>query len=57
MWNYLVYDSSKGIYNMILGRYILNALVLNLKLSDHVIESDDGTLKGSTAHMVDLGTY
>ena len=42
---------------MILGRYILNALVLNLKSSDHVIESDDGTLKGSTAHMVDLGTY
>ena len=56
-WKCYVDDSTKGRYNMILGRYILNTLVLNLKLSDHVIESDDGTLKGSTAHMVDLGTY
>ena len=42
---------------MILGRDILTYLGLNLKYSDHVIETDDGTLKGSTAPMVDLGKY
>ena len=56
-WKFYVDDSTKGRYNMILGRYILNALVLNLKLSDHVIESYDGPLKGSTATMADMGTY
>ena len=50
-------DSTKSRYDMILGRYILTALVLNLKLSNHFIESDDGPLKGSTAPMADLGTY
>ena len=57
MWKYHVDDSTKGRYDMILGRYIFTALVLNLKLSDNVIESDDGTLKGSTATMADMGTY
>ena len=49
--------STKGIYVVILGRYLLTDLVLNLKLSDHVIESYDGPLKGSTATMADMGTY
>ena len=40
---------------MILGRYILTQLVLNLKLSDHVINSDYGPFKGSTEPMVDFG--
>ena len=40
-----------------LGRYILTALVLNLKLSEHVIKSDDVTLKGSIAPMIDFCTY
>ena len=26
-------------------------------MSKHIIEADDGTFKGSKAHMVDLGTY
>ena len=30
-WNYHVYDSSKGRYDIILGRYILTDLGLNLK--------------------------
>ena len=37
MWNCHVDDSDKVRYNMILGRYLLTGLVLNLKLSDHVI--------------------
>ena len=50
-------ESSKGGYDMILGIYLLTELGLNLKFSDHVIEADDGTFKGSTTPMVDLGTY
>ena len=55
--NFHVNDSSKGRYDMILGRDILTALGLNLKLCDHVIEADDGTFKGYTTPMVNIGTY
>ena len=50
-------DSSKGRYDMILGRDILISLWSNLKSSDNVIEEDDGPFKGSTSPMVNLGTY
>ena len=50
-------DSDKVRYDMILGRYSLTVLVLNLKLSDHVIKADDRPLKGLTAPMVDIGVY
>ena len=30
---------------------------MNLKISEHVIEADDGTFKGSTTPMVNLGEY
>ena len=30
---------------------------IKFKSSDHVIEDDDGTFKGSTTPMVDLGMY
>ena len=50
-------DSVKGRYDMILGRDILTSLVLNLKLSNNVIEAYRGPSKGFTALMVDLGTY
>ena len=56
-WNFHVDDSSKGIYDMILGRDWLTELGLNLKFSEHVIKADDGPFKGSTETMVDLGTY
>ena len=46
-----------GRYAMILGRDLLTTLGLNLKFSDHVIKPYDGTFKGSTAPMVDLGMY
>ena len=42
---------------MILGRDILTELGLNLKLSENVIEADDGPFKGSTTPMVGLVTY
>ena len=53
-WECHVDESGKSRYYMILGRYILTALGLNIKLSDHVIEADDGPLKGSTTPMVKL---
>ena len=56
-WYYHVDDSTKGRYDMILVRDMLTALELNKKLSEHVIKSDGGPLKGSTSPMVDLGTY
>ena len=46
--NFHVDDSVKGRYDMILGRDLLTALGLNVRFSDHVIESYDGTLKVST---------
>ena len=45
MWKCHVEDSVKSRYDMILGQDILTELELNLKLSEHVIEADDGPLK------------
>ena len=56
-WKCHVDDSANGGYDMILGRYLLTELELNLKFSDHIIEADDISLKGSMATMVYLGTY
>ena len=42
---------------MILGRDLLTKSGLNIKLSENVIESDDGPFNRSTTPMVDLGTY
>ena len=50
-------DSAKGRYDMILGRYILTALWLNLKLSGHFIESDYGPFKDLMVPMVDMVMY
>ena len=47
-WNCHVVDSSKGRYYMILGKYLFTELGLNIKLSEHVIKSDDGPFNGST---------
>ena len=41
-----VNDSSKGRYDIILGRDILIEFGLNLKFFDHIIEADGGLLKG-----------
>ena len=56
-WKCHVNYSNRSMYYMILGRYMLTELVLNLKNSKHVIESDNGPLIGSTSPMVDLGAY
>ena len=56
-WKCHVYDSAKGRYDMILGKYIWTELWLHIKVSEQVIESEDGPFKGSTAPIVDLGTY
>ena len=53
--NFHLGERAEGRYDMILGRYVLTALVINLKLSDRIIEADDGPLKGLTAPIVDLG--
>ena len=42
---------------MILGQDLLTELGLNLKFSEHAIEADYGPFNGSTATIVDLGTY
>ena len=42
MWNCHVAESAKGRYDIILGRYLLTGLGLNLKFSEHVIEEYDG---------------
>ena len=47
-WDFHVDDSAKGRYDIILGRDILKALGLNLKFSDHFIESYDVPFKGYT---------
>ena len=56
-WKFYVDDSYKNRYDIILGRYLLTGLVLNLIFSEHVIEADDETFKGPTTPMVYLGTY
>ena len=55
-WNLHVDESAKGRYDMILGRYLLTNLGLNLKFSYHFIEADNGPFKGSTSPIFDLGT-
>ena len=56
-WYCHVDDSTKGRYDIILGRYLLTLLGLNIKSSEQVIEVDYGPLKGLTAAVVDLGGY
>ena len=56
-WECDVDDYSKGIYHMILGRYLLIEFLLNPKLSKHAFKRGDETLKGSTAPMIDLVMY
>ena len=50
-------DSSKGRYDIILCKYISTALGIDIKLSENFSKANDGPLKGSSAPMIDLGTY
>ena len=56
-WNCHMDESAKDRYDIILSRYLLTALGLNLELYYHVIKADDVPIKGSEAPMVYLGTY
>ena len=42
---------------MFLRQYILTKLIINLKISEQVIEADYWPFNGSTITMVDLGMY
>ena len=57
MWNWHVDNSEKGICDMIVGRCILTGLVINLKLSNFIIKSDDKPIKRMTSPMVDMGKH
>ena len=57
MWKCHVGDSAKDRYDMILGKYLLTKLGLNIKFSEDIIEADDGTFKWSTTPMFNLGKY
>ena len=50
-------DCAKRRYNVIIVRYLLTSLGLNLEFLDHIVEADGGHLKGSTEPMFDLGAY
>ena len=54
-WN--VDESANGGYNIVLGQYLLTQLGLNLIVTEKVIKADDGTFRGFTTPMVDLGKY
>ena len=56
-WKSSVDDSDKGRYDIILGRYLLIKLGLNLKLSEHIIEDYDGPFKVYKTSMVYFGMY
>ena len=56
-WDCHVDNSVKGSYDVILGKDILTALVLNLKFSEHLLESNGGTLKGAISLIVYLDAY
>ena len=57
VWNFHMDDSTRGRYDMILGRDLFTKLVLNLKLSYFVVDAYDELFKGSAAPMVDMGKY
>ena len=56
-WKYHVDKSTNGRYDMILGRYLLTALVLDIKFSDNVIICREGPYEGCSEPMVDVSNY
>ena len=50
-------ESNKGIYQIILVRYIVSQLQLNITFSKNFINAGYGPLKWSTSSMIYLGTY
>ena len=50
-------DFNEGRYGMILGRYLLAALVLDIKFSKHVILGGAVPYEGCLSPMVDVNNY
>ena len=56
-WKCHVDDSTKDIYNMILGRDLLTDLGIDIKFSNRVIVGSKGTYEGCSAPMFDVRNY
>ena len=56
-WKFEKDRSTNSRWNITLGRYLLTALGLDLKVSEKIILGGDGSFKGWSAPMVDVSTY
>ena len=56
-WKYHVDDSTAGRYNMIISRYLLTKLGIDLKFSTNTIQCSKGSYQGCTTPMVNLDYY
>ena len=56
-WKCHVDKSTNGRYDMILGRYLLTALGLNIKFYKNVIIGGEGPYEGCSESMVDISKY
>ena len=57
MWKFHIDKSTTGRYDMILGRYLLTELGLDLEFSENVIHGREGPYKLCSAPMVDVNNY
>ena len=56
-WKCHVGNSANGRYDMILGRDLLTAMVLDIKFSENFIIGREGIYKGCSEPMVDVSNY
>ena len=56
-WEFHVDDFAEISYFIILSRYLLTSLVINLKFPKQIIEGCSGPFESYTEPIVDLGTY
>ena len=54
MWKFHVEKSTNSRYDMILVRYLLTALGLDIKFYDNVMIGGEGPYKGFSSPMVDV---
>ena len=57
MWKCHVDDSTKGSYDMIVGRYILTTMVIYLNCFTNNMQCVTGTYKGCTTPMIKSNEY
>ena len=53
----VIYESTTGRYNMILGRDLLTVLGMDLNVSENIILGGEGPKKGCSAPMVGVNNY